>query len=802
MSSSDAVVAMDEPPEPHRLRQRPDLIRLASAATMIAVVLALGGIGTQTSTGVESDIRNGAHLSPQFLLAGVTVLTGIAAALVPVGVAIERLIRRDGKRVADAVIAGVLACGASGLLNLWIRSRSAPRWLPAELTYRLSSGTTQPLHVYIATLIAVLTILGFDDRPTLRTYTYTGIGIYATATLMNGHGTPAGIAVTLLLGRAAAVGWRYARGAVNERPTGQDVANALLDAGMVPVTCRWQGEYENVRRYEVRCLDGTLLDVTVLDRDRQAMGLLTRVYQRIRLRGPAQRRSLFSLRRAINHEALVSYALREAGINTPRLTAVRELTPNAALLAHERVRTRRLGQLPKDQVTDELLARIWHTVADLGRHQIAHRRLALDSILVDEQGEIWLGELRNGEVAATDIHQRIDIAEAMTALALKAGPERTVRIGAQVLGEDRISAALPMLQPIVLTRTTRSAMRRHRRALRGLREEILALRPHAPAPEPVKLQRLSPRTLLTVSVACFAVYALLIEISSADVPGHASPWHLVVGMSPWWLLVAAGASALTYVSAALQLSGFVPEQLPLLETVLVQSAAGFVSLATPPAVGGIAFNARYLYKRGMATGPAMTAVGASQAVGFLLHVALIAVFGFLAGSVGRQADASSLVIAILLVLAILIMITMSVPALRRFAKRRLGPFFADSLPSLLDAAQNPSKLAAALGGTLSLSLLYGLCLWASIAAVCGAHAIDYPTAVFIFLTVQAVSSLAPTPAGMGAVETALGGAVTLASGIDQQSAVVAVLLFRMLSTYLPALPGYFALVRLRRRKII
>ena len=53
-------------------------------------------------------------------------------------------------------------------------------------TRHVSSGTTTPLHIYITTLIAFLTVLGFNDRPTLRTFTWVCVGIYSVATLMSG----------------------------------------------------------------------------------------------------------------------------------------------------------------------------------------------------------------------------------------------------------------------------------------------------------------------------------------------------------------------------------------------------------------------------------------------------------------------------------------------------------------------------------------------------------------------------------------------------------------------------------------
>jgi uncharacterized membrane protein YbhN (UPF0104 family) len=804
MTSPALSGADGEPPEPRRIRRQPDLMRFLFEVLMIGVVVLLGKIGVQTTSGLESDVHSGAQVAPVFLLSGITVLANIVTAVIPVGLAVELLVRRDGRRVADAVIAAALAYSVSSALNIWIRSSYAPSWLSPELTRHIGSGVTMPLHVYIATLIAFLAVLGFNGRQTLRVFTGTCIGIYALTTLMSGDSALVGLASTFLLGRAVAFGWRYLAGVVNRRPTGQRVLSALMESGLVPVGCVWKGDHDSTRRYEVECADGLILDAIVLERDRQALGgLIYWSYRWIRLRGPAQQRGLFSLRRAVNQEALISYALRDAGIDTPRLVTVRVLSADAALLVYERLPAVPIEQLAEEDVTDELLVSVWQTVAALGRRQLAHRRLAQDSILVDEHGRIWLGKLRNGEIGATDLQQLLDLAETLIALALKTDPERAVRTGAQVLGPDRLALALPVLQPVVLTRTTRAAVRESKHLLQHLRRQIQELRPHAPDAEPVRLERLSPKTLLTVAAGCFAVYALLFEFSTASRQSGKGIVQLFAEASPGWLLVAACASALTYLSAAMVLIGYVPEKLSWLQSILVQVAASFVGLVAPAAVGGVALNARYLQKRGVPTGAAVGAVGASQVVNFVIHIALIATFSFVAGQHLGKSDSSQLIIAILLAIAILSMITVAVAPLRRLAQRRLVPSFKDALPRLLDVAQNPLKLAIALGGTVCLSLFYTLCLWASVHAVTpvGGHQPTYATTAVVFLTAQAAGSFIPVPGGIGSVEFAVVAALKLV-GVSPVTAVVATLIYRLLCTYLPLLPGYIAFNYLRRKELV
>jgi glycosyltransferase 2 family protein len=784
--------AVDEPPEPRRIRRPPDLIRVLVETGMIAVLLALAAIGGQTTTGLETDIHKSISLAPQVFLSTITLLTNLATAIIPVGLAVERLYRHEGRRVADGVVSAALAYSFATLLDWWITSSSAPTWLLNVLTRSLSGGHTTPLHVYLASVIAFITIVGFGDRPSLQTFTWSCIVAYAAATLISGDSALVGLLVTFLFGRSIAFGWRYARGVINDRPTGTAVLRALREAGLQPAICRWVGETEDTRRYEVDTREGRRLDITVLDRDRQAVGLAYRIYRRVRLRGPAQRRNLLSLRRTVDQEALMSYALREAGIRTPHLLAVRELSADAAMLAYERVEGTTIEELDAGELTEDLLERIWHVQLELQRSQLAHRRLALDSMLVDRDGRIWLLDLRNGEIAAGVLQIRLDTAELLTALSLRFGPERAVGAGARMMGADTMAAALPMLQPVLLTRSTRSAVRKSKNLLSRIREQILTLRPQAPI-EPAKLERLRPRTLFTVAAGCLAGYFVLAQFSTTRLSNLAAA-------SPWWVMVAVLASVGTYAAAGMALTGFVPEKLPKTTTFETQVAAGFVSIVAPAAVGGVALNTRYLQKRGIATGPAVAAVSASQAVGFILHITLIGVFGFIAGSSNNSPSGgsapSTVIIALLLALAIIIMVVGSVPALRKFAVTRLRPFFAGTLPRLLDVAQNPRKLATGLGGTIALSLLYALSLWASIKAVDPNSHLPYANAAVVFLTAQALGSVIPTPGGLGGVELALGAALKTL-GVPQFA--LAVFLFRLVTCYLPVIPGWFVFTTMQRR---
>jgi uncharacterized protein (TIRG00374 family) len=804
-NSADGFIALpsppapviDEPPEPRRIRRPADLLRVIFGFGLMVLILGLGMVAVGTTKGAEGDLGRARTLT-SIPLGFVLAATSVVLAVVPIALAVERLYRRDTRRVVDGVLAAAIAYLSALGLNAAIASPHCPK--PVKDTLTVAGGTaghSDAFHVYLVTVVAYLTIIGFGNRHNLQTAVWIALVAYGVVTLINGDATLISLAETILLGRTVALAWRWVRGVVNDRPTGESVYASLAEAGLAPVSLRRVPDGEDMRRYVVVTREHGDLDAIVLDRDAQAAGLLYRLYRRLRLRRPAQRRNLLSLRRMLEQEALMSYSVSAAGIRTPGLRAVRDLGPDTGMLAYELVPGRTLDVLADGELTDGLLADLWGVIAELHEHQLAHRRLSARAFLVDGGGRAWLTDLRLGEVAAGSFQQLLDIAEMLTVLSICFGYERTVAAAVRRLGEDKVAAALPMLQPVVLTRSTRASLKKSKGLLKNVREAVEALHPTV-EPEPVRLERLSPRTLFSIIGLSVAAYLMVAQANKWRMPQHLS-WG--------WIAVVAGASALTYVAAAMALDGFVPEKLPWGRTIMSQVAASFVSLVAPAAVGGVAVNTRYLQRKGIPTVAAAAAVGAQQIVGLIQHLLLIMLFGVIAsaeGGKGTRSDKpiSSTVIAIILAMALTILLIAAIPVLRHFVMRRLRPFFAGVIPRMLDVAQNPVKLATGLGGTVLLSLLNITALWASVKAVspAGSVSVSFATAAVVFLTGQAAGSLFPTPGGIGGVEASLTLLLTtLNFGLGAAVAASAVLLFRILTFWLPVLPGWFCFNRMQKR---
>ncbi|QIQ02796.1 TIGR00374 family protein [Streptomyces liangshanensis] len=866
----------DEPLLAARVHRPSDLLRLLIGLLAIGLVIGLSAFAHGTTAGLEQDISKGTGQAPDLMVKLAGLASSIAVLLVPVAFAIERLIKRDGLRIADGVLAAVLAHGVTLATDLWV-ARAAPESIQEALTRpQLGAGLTDPVHGYLAPVIAYMTAVGMARRPRWRVVLWVVLLLDAFAMLVAGYTTPFSIILTVLIGWTVAYGTLYTVGSPNVRPTGQTLMAGLRRVGFRPISAMRAEDVpdsaeqgDRGRRYFVPLEDGSPLDVTVVDREQQAQGFFYRVWRQLTLRSITTRRSIPSLRQALEQEALLAYAAIAAGANAPKLIATSELGPDAVMLVYEHLGGRSLDALADDEITDELVRSAWRQVSALQSRRIAHRRLTGDALVVDRSGRVVLTELRGGEIAAGDVVLRMDTAQLLTTLGLRVGAERSVAAGVEVLGPDAIADSLPLLQPIALSRSTRATLRRlareraqrerdavlkaseankrarleeaqahaahtaegtaraaadgegARRAVRKslraekqaekraiddaldeareedllsqIRQQVLLIRPQAPV-EPVRLERIKPRTLLSFIAGAVAAYFLLTQITQVD-------FGTVVGEAHWgWVAAAAAFSALSYVAASMSLLGFVPERVSFKRTVEAQVAGSFVKIVAPAAVGGVALNTRFLQRSGVRPGLAVASVGASQLFGLGAHIVLLLSFGYLTGTEKTASlTPSRTVIAGLLTVAVLVLVVTAIPFLRKFVVTRLRSLFAGVVPRMLDVLQQPMKLLTGIGGMLLLTGTFVMCLDASIRAFDnGNQQLSYASIAVVFLAGNALGSAAPTPGGVGAVE----GALTLgllAVGLPKEVAAPAVLLFRLMTLWLPVLPGWVSFNHLTRK---
>jgi uncharacterized protein (TIRG00374 family) len=780
----------------HRIRKPADLLRCLACIAGVVVLAGLGIVASATADGVETNIVDVSKAVPHAVLVTARPLALFALLLLSVALAIRELVRRHPRALAEAVATGILAGAAVTATNYLLRRHAAARLYDAITMSRPDISHAAALDGYLAALVAYAAMLGLGGRQARwRTTMWLLICVYALANLSASTTTILSLLITVLAGGAIGLGVRYAAGSIPTRPSAEEIAGALNSAGSPVSEMRralQPGDATESRRYAAVALGGGRLDVYVYDWDQQAAGLLYRLYRLIRLQRQVSRGAPLSQDRAVERLALLSYAAQEAGVPMPRLCALVRAGQEAVVLAY----VHHDGTTLADHAakpTDAQLGRVWDDVLQLHAHRVTHRALTAEHILLTDDDRVMLLPPTSGDVAATDLQIRLDRAQLMAELALLVGPDRSADLALAKIDTDEIITTVPLLQTVALARSTRHSLRRRRDVLPALRKRLLA---HVPGGEvaPVSLERIRLRTLLTLVASVVAAYLLAGELAKDSLPA-------VVRSADWrWSIAALALSALTYAGAALSLTGFVYQRLSFRLTILAQLAGSFVTLVTPAAVGGAALNIRYLQRSKIPAASAAASVGVSQVVAFVLHISLLVTFIALTGT--NERNPIRLPVAAYFVLAALVAIAAVVAALpagRRLLRARVAPTISRVLPQLLQMAQHPRKLAEGIGGALLLTAAYIGCLAVCVRALDGS--IPITSVAVVYLTGSALGSLVPTPGGLGAVEAALSAGLT-AAGMQGAAAVSAVLLYRLLTFWLPVPLGWLALKYLERRQAL
>jgi uncharacterized membrane protein YbhN (UPF0104 family)/tRNA A-37 threonylcarbamoyl transferase component Bud32 len=767
-----------------RVRMPADLLRCIVTGLELVLVATVGAVGVQVSA------AGATRRLPTPMLGVLGFLAHFAVIVLPVALAVLLAARGQWRRLAEAVLTAGVVVGFVALANVVLR-QGAFSLLYDGLAAAPRNGARPALFDgYLAGLVAYITVIGLAGRTQWRSSFWVAIGFYSLTSLADAQTTVLALLITLLLGSCIGSGLRFAFGTVSERPSALKIALALntVDSAITQISRIWDTGSEN-RRYMAVTVDGKRRDVTVFDRDQQAVDLLYRIYRRVRLKAQVSRSAPLTMERAVERQALLTYAVLDAGVTTPPLRALVRVGSEAAVLSCERLTGTSLAELPAP--TDEQLKNVWGAVLLLHENRVTHRTLTADRILLTgpESLDVILLDPGNGDVAASEIQRRLDLAQLVAEFALLVGPERAAGLARDEIGAE-LPTLVPLLQPVALSRSTRAALRRRKDVLPALRKRLTAGSPDGEVP-PVRLERFRLRTIVTLVIGVVAADILVGQLTKekfGDLLDHVH-WG--------WSLVALSLSVLTYIGATMSLSGFVLERLNQFRTFLAQLAGSFVTLVTPAAVGGVALNLRFLRKSGVASADAAASVGVSQVFAFTLHVLLLIIFAALTGTSQQHSlRPPGWVYLALAALVVAALIALAFPAGRRLVRSRVAPALGQVIPRLLDVAQRPAKLAEGIGGALLLTAAYILCLDASIRALGGS--VPLVSIAVVYLTGNAIGSVVPTPGGLGAVEAALSAGL-ITAGLPGTTAVSAVLLFRTLTFWLPVPLGWASMHYLLRR---
>lgn len=775
---------------PRRIRRPQDLLRFASAVVLAALILGSSYFASSAATGLSDDLTRVSTSIPTFFFVIVGFVGFLGVFLLPAAAGVDLIVRKRTRQLLEAGGAMVVAILFTLIMSWWIETVHGPRMMSA-LSGSPNPGPTDPLNWVIAGTVAFITVARLIDRTRWAAAAILLVIAMMIASLVAGGITVAALVLSVLIGWAFGVLTRYIFGTPTTRPSGLEVSAALDGYGLPITILRALREVAGGRRYSATTRTGERLEVLVLDRDLEGAGIARSLWRGVRMR-EAGGTAGFTMRTRLEHAALMSYASTTAKAPVPRLVAATGVGSDAALLAYSRIDGRTFSEAA-GSLTDEHLESAWRGLQILQAARISHRALDADNLMVDAKDQVWLMDPADGSIGVGDLSLRLDLAELLCTLAILTTPQRAIATGRKVLGRDNLSQVLPVLQPVAFSSKVRKAIKKRKDILKELQEELTELTPEE-ATAPVELQRLKMGTVVSIVAGTVAAYLLLIQLGKIDL-------NTMFRDANWtWAFLGLLFSGVTYVGATMSISGWVPEQLNFWRTTQAQLACDFATLVSPPTIGTVAINLRYMQKSGINPAMAAASIGVGQVMAFIGHLGLMLTFGIIAGQQMEFDIAPPAWTIWVAVVFLLLLISLFVlPFSRKWAMKRIQPIFVEIGPRFLRLIQNPLKLVEGVSGILILNLGYIACFIACVRAFDGGG--EWAAIAIVFLAGATLGQAAPTPGGLGAVEVALTTGL-VATGVEAGAALFAVLLFRLVTFWLPVVPGWFALKSLQKNNLL
>lgn len=328
--------------------------------------------------------------------------------------------------------------------------------------------------------------------------------------------------------------------------------------------------------------------------------------------------------------------------------------------------------------------------------------------------------------------------------------------------------------------------------------------PACPAPTPTRppaRPRLSPTRLARHALTLLPLL-LIGAWAVAD-------WHTVrdgatrlVSADPWWLLAGLFFTCMGWVIAAVVRQGALPERLPPGLLLASQFAAGAANQVLPAGIGAHAVTLRFLQNHGIPLSRATASLALYSLVKpiakTLVLLAFLVAFPELLHLGELVPDERTFLLAAGGVALALATAGVLVTAVRPLRRPLLG-FVRTALTDARILHTRPSRVLALWGGAAATPLLQASVI-ASVGFALGLPLSWTQMALALLLASTAVGAV-PAPGGIGPVDAAL--VFTMVTfGAPMGLAAATVIGYRVLTVWVPLLPGALVLSIMVQRKIL
>jgi uncharacterized membrane protein YbhN (UPF0104 family) len=270
------------------------------------------------------------------------------------------------------------------------------------------------------------------------------------------------------------------------------------------------------------------------------------------------------------------------------------------------------------------------------------------------------------------------------------------------------------------------------------------------------------------------------------------------GASRTWLLTALAAVGLTWLAGTCCQLGATTRSIPFGRVFFTQVAGSFANHVLPAGFGVATLNLRMLRRAGLSMPGAAGAVGLNAAAGFAVHALALGALLLIAGPRVDHVGASRL---IALSSGATVLILLAAVLVRQMLRR--GGRYAEHVRTILaasrDVMHNPVRSAMLRVGSAAVPALHILTLTAVVRGL--HHPVPILTIAVVYLGASAVSAAIPGPGGFGALDVTLVATLT-GIGMSASMAAATVIGYRLVTVWLPLLPGAVTLIFLLHRRIV
>ncbi len=449
-----------------------DVLRLIVALTLLVIAIIVGTFFGDTVVTFAARLLAGLAALPSWLVGGVAVLAHVVAitlAVIGTGAVVRtrswRLLLSAG---AAAVLGGLVTTGLVHLVSA--HARRVTDFTPILALGRGSAWSAAVLGGLVAAASATCPWVSRRWRR-IAWATLVGLALGSFVTNPVSFDT----LLALLTGWTVGTAVVAVAGSPSLRPTTAAITEGLRSVGVdLARLDQASVDARGSTPYFGETSDGTRLFVKALGRDERSADLLFRLYRRVQRRELGDEKPFSTLRRTVEHEALVSLTARDLGVRTPRLVAFANADPDGFVLAYEAVDGRSLDRVAPSDLTDAVLDEVWEQLVTLRRHRVAHRDLRLANVFLADDGDVWLIDFGFAELAASDLLMATDVAELLASSTSAVGVDRAVAAGTRAIGTEAARTALGRLDLPLLSGATRTAMKADPQSLADLRRDLAA----------------------------------------------------------------------------------------------------------------------------------------------------------------------------------------------------------------------------------------------------------------------------------------------------------------------------------------